>query len=200
MAWDPETAEPLHRALVWQDRRTAARCDELKEEGHEPLFRERTGLVLDPYFSGTKIEWLLNDGGVDSGAAFGTIDSWLLQKLTGRHVTDYSNASRTLLFDIHKLEWDPELCEVLGVTPGTRCRAAPERARLRRDERVRRQRPGGGHRGDQQAALYGQACHSPGTSARTRTGRAASCWRTRGRARRGQEGLRRPSRGGSRTA
>ena len=118
VAWDRDTGEPLHRALVWQDRRTAARCDELREQGHEEKIRERTGLVLDPYFSGTKIEWLIREGGVDPAkAAFGTIDSWLLHKLCGRHVTDYTNASRTLLFDIRSREWDPELCELLGVDP-----------------------------------------------------------------------------------
>src|SRR3712207_4999421 len=114
VAWDRRTGAPLHRALVWQDRRTAERCDELREAGHEPLFRERTGLVIDPYFSGTKIEWLVRNG-VDRGAAFGTIDSWLVYKLVGRHATDYTNASRTLLFDIHAREWDEELCELLGV-------------------------------------------------------------------------------------
>src|SRR5205823_5905133 len=126
VAWDRSTGEPLHHALVWQDRRTAARCDELREEGREQLFRERTGLVLDPYFSGTKIEWLVREGGVDaSRAVFGTIDSWLLHKLTGEHVTDYSNASRTLLFDIHRLDWDGELCELLGVDPACLPRARP---------------------------------------------------------------------------
>ncbi|TML78104.1 MAG: glycerol kinase, partial [Actinobacteria bacterium] len=99
VAWEPMSGKPLHRAIVWQDRRTAARCDELRAAGHEDLFRERTGLVIDAYFSGTKIEWLIREGGVDPSAAFGTIDSWLAFKLTGRHVTDYSNASRTLLFD-----------------------------------------------------------------------------------------------------
>ena len=89
VAWDRDSGEPLHRALVWQDRRTAARCDELREAGKEDLVRERTGLVLDPYFSGTKMEWLMREGGVDPGAAFGTIDSWLVFKLTGRHATDY---------------------------------------------------------------------------------------------------------------
>src|SRR4051794_1595318 len=119
--WDPETGEPLHRALVWQDRRTAARCDELREAGHEELVRERTGLVLDPYFSGTKIAWLLEnvDGlreKAESGRAkFGTIDSWLIFKLTGEHVTDGSNASRTMLYDIGRGCWDGELCELLGV-------------------------------------------------------------------------------------
>src|SRR5215207_8224355 len=83
VAWDPKTGEPVHRALVWQDRRTAARCDELREQSREPLFREKTGLILDPYFSGTKIEWLIREGGVPADAAFGTIDAWLVFKLTG---------------------------------------------------------------------------------------------------------------------
>jgi glycerol kinase len=116
VAWDSDTGEPVHHALVWQDRRTAARCDELREAGYEELIRERTGLVLDPYFSGTKIEWLVrNVDAARDGAVFGTIDSWLAYKLTGRHVTDFSNASRTLLFDIRERRWDPELCDLLGV-------------------------------------------------------------------------------------
>src|SRR4051812_29238097 len=117
--WDPETGEPLHRALVWQDRRTADRCDELREAGHEELVRERTGLVIDPYFSGTKIEWLIRNGDLPERAVFGTIDSWLVFKLTGRHLTDYTNASRTLLFDTHELAWDSALCELLGVAPAS---------------------------------------------------------------------------------
>src|SRR5215208_5613325 len=123
VAWDRESGKPVHNALVWQDRRTATRCDELREAGHEPLVRARTGLVIDPYFSGTKIEWLLqNIAGLREGAVAGrmragTIDAWLASKLTGRMVSDYSNASRTLLFDIHGLRWDEELCELLGV-PG----------------------------------------------------------------------------------
>src|SRR3954462_2062836 len=124
-AWDRRTGEPLHRAIVWQDRRTARRCDELREAGHEQLVRERTGLVLDPYFSGTKIEWLIRDGGVPRDAAFGTIDSWLVFKLTGEHSTDFTNASRTLLFDIRERRWDEELCELLGVEPGSLPEARP---------------------------------------------------------------------------
>src|SRR5262249_18791503 len=112
VAWDRDSGEPLHRALVWQDRRTAGRCEELREAGREPLVRERTGLVLDPYFSGTKVEWLLRNVEGAEGAVFGTIDSWLAFKLTGRHATDYTNASRTMLFDIHRLRWDQELCEM----------------------------------------------------------------------------------------
>src|SRR3954468_22553165 len=119
--WDPSTGEPLHRALVWQDRRTARRCEELKKAGHESHVRETTGLVLDPYFSGTKIEWLLHnvDGlaekAADGRAMFGTIDAWLIFKLTGERATNASNASRTLLYDIVEGRWDPELLELLGV-------------------------------------------------------------------------------------
>ena len=124
VAWDRETGEPVHRALVWQDRRTAARCDELREEGHEALIRERTGLVIDPYFSGTKIEWLIKNADLRARTlAFGTIDSWLVFKLTGRHLTDYSNASRTMLFDIRKRSWDDELCAPAGRRPEVPARA-----------------------------------------------------------------------------
>src|SRR5262249_16640090 len=96
LAWDPRSGEPLHRALVWQDRRTAERCEELKAAGHEAMVRERTGLTIDPYFSATKIEWLLHNVEGAERAVFGTIDSWLLFKLTGRHATDFTNASRTM--------------------------------------------------------------------------------------------------------
>jgi glycerol kinase len=168
VAWDRDSGEPLHRALVWQDRRTAARCDELREAGHEDKFRERTGLVLDPYFSGTKIEWLVREGGVDpSRAAFGTIDSWLLHKLTGRHVTDYSNASRTLLFDIRKREWDPELCELLGVEPDSLPEALPSAHVYGETDALGGSVPVAGIAGDQQAALYGQACNEPGLGKNT---------------------------------
>ncbi len=124
VAWDRTTGRPYHRAIVWQDRRTAARCDALVAAGHLPLIRERTGLVLDPYFSGTKAEWLLTSvadggGGVPRvpELALGTIDAWLLWNLTGGQVlaTDPSNASRSLLYDIGALAWDPELCDLLSV-------------------------------------------------------------------------------------
>jgi glycerol kinase len=167
VAWDPHTGEPLHNAIVWQDRRTAARCDELREAGHEPLVRERTGLVLDPYFSGTKIEWLRREGGVPEGAVFGTIDSWLAFKLTGRHVTDLSNASRTLLFDIHKLEWDPELCDLLGVDPASLPEPLPSAGAFGVTSELGGSVPVAGIAGDQQAALYGQACHTPGLGKNT---------------------------------
>jgi glycerol kinase len=167
VCWDEHTGEPLHRAIVWQDRRTAARCDELRAAGHEQLVRERTGLVIDPYFSGTKIEWLLEnvselreriEGG---GVRFGTIDAWLAFKLTGRTVTDYSNASRTLLFDIHRLDWDGELCELLGVPraclPEVRPSAEPY-GETDPDAFLGASVPVAGIAGDQQAALFGQAC------------------------------------------
>jgi glycerol kinase len=167
VAWDRDNGEPLHRALVWQDRRTAARCDELREQGREELFRERTGLVLDPYFSGTKIEWLIKEAEVDPGACFGTIDSWLIHKLTGRHATDYSNASRTLLFAIDDLTWDHELCDILGVDPESLPEVLPSAYVYGETQVFGGSVPVAGIAGDQQAALYGQACHEPGLGKNT---------------------------------
>jgi glycerol kinase len=167
VAWDRESGRPLHRAIVWQDRRTAGRCDELRAAGHERMFRERTGLVLDAYFSGTKYEWLLHHGGVDARAALGTIDSWLVYKLTGHHVTDYSNASRTLLFNIRERRWDEELCDLLGVPVGSLPEAVGN-AQVYGETTVFGGRvPVCGMAGDQQAALYGQGCHSPGLGKNT---------------------------------
>jgi glycerol kinase len=168
VAWDPATGEPVHRALVWQDRRTAGRCDELREAGHEPLVRERTGLVIDPYFSGTKIEWLLeNVEAARDGAVFGTIDSWLVFKLTGRHLTDYSNASRTLLFDIRRLAWDPDLCALLGVDPARLPEPVPSSQVYGHTFEFGGKVPVAGIAGDQQAALFGQACHHAGMAKNT---------------------------------
>jgi glycerol kinase len=174
--WDPATGEPLHRALVWQDRRTAARCDELRRQGHEALVRTRTGLVLDPYFSGTKVEWLLRnvDGlaqrAEEGRAVFGTIDAWLVYNLTGEFATDMSNASRTLLYDIAGGRWDPELCALLGVPE----RALPEVRPSIGDFGTTKPEALHGHAvpvagiaGDQQAALYGQACLDPGLGKNT---------------------------------
>jgi glycerol kinase len=174
--WDPATGEPLHRAIVWQDRRTADRCEELKAAGHEALVRARTGLVLDPYFSATKIQWLLEhvDGlreRAESGRAlFGTVDSWLLFNLTGRHVTDASNASRTMLYDIAAGRWDPELLDLFGVPeralPGVEPSAGvlgETRAEALHGHAV----PVAGVAGDQQAALFGQACVDPGMGKNT---------------------------------
>jgi glycerol kinase len=174
--WDPETGEPLHHAIVWQDRRTAARCDELREAGHEPLIRERTGLVLDPYFAATKIEWLLaNVDGLRERAAngtamFGTVDAWLIHRLTGERVTDASNASRTMLFDIRTGDWDEELLELFGVPRAALPEVAPssgELGRIRGDALHGHAVPVAGVAGDQQAALFGQACVDPGLGKNT---------------------------------
>jgi glycerol kinase len=174
--WDPSTGEPLHRAIVWQDRRTPARCEELRAAGHEDLVRARTGLVLDPYFSATKIEWLLrNVEGLrerahNGRAVFGTIDAWLIFKLCGEHVTDPSNASRTMLYDIQAGYWDPDLLALLEI---------PERAMPRVASSagtVGQTRPEALHghavavagvAGDQQAALFGQGCVDPGMGKNT---------------------------------
>jgi glycerol kinase len=167
VAWDPVTGEPVHRALVWQDRRTAARCNELRAAGQEALVRERTGLTIDPYFSGTKIEWLLRNAEGAEGAVFGTIDSWLLFKLTGRHVTDYSNAARTMLFDIRRLAWDTELCELLGVDPARLPEPLPSSHLYGTTSEFGGEVPVAGIAGDQQAALFGQACHEHGMAKNT---------------------------------
>ncbi len=168
VAWDPATGEPVHNALVWQDRRTAERCDELRAAGHEELVRERTGLVLDPYFSGTKIEWLRrNVDAARDGAVFGTVDSWLLYKLTGRHATDLSNASRTLLFDIGRLRWDPDLCELLDVDPETLPEPVASSEVYGTTSEFGGDVPVAGIAGDQQAALFGQACTRPGMAKNT---------------------------------
>jgi glycerol kinase len=167
VAWDPATGEPVHRALVWQDRRTAERCAELRAAGQEALVRERTGLTIDPYFSATKIEWLARNVEGAERAVFGTIDSWLLFKLTGRHVTDYSNASRTMLFDIRRLAWDPELCELMGVDPARLPEPLPSAHVYGTTAEFGGEVPVAGIAGDQQAALFGQACHRPGMAKNT---------------------------------
>ncbi|HWW91480.1 MAG TPA: glycerol kinase GlpK [Solirubrobacteraceae bacterium] len=174
--WDPATGAPLHPAIVWQDRRTAARCEELLAAGHEPLLRARTGLVLDPYFSATKIEWLLEhvDGlrkrAQEGRAVFGTVDSWLLFKLTGEHVTDPSNASRTLLYDIRNRRWDPELLDMFGVPERSLPRVLPSAGVMGETHAAALHGhavPVAGAAGDQQAALFGQACVDPGMGKNT---------------------------------
>jgi glycerol kinase len=166
VAWDPGSGEPVHNALVWQDRRTAARCEELREAGHEALVRQRTGLVIDPYFSATKIEWLLQN--VDAAAAvFGTVDAWLAFKLTGRSATDYTNASRTMLFDIGRRRWDPDLCELIGVDPKRLPEPLPSAHVYGTTTEFGGEVPVAGIAGDQQAALFGQACQRPGMAKNT---------------------------------
>ena len=175
--WDRASGRPLAPAIVWQDRRTAAFCDELKREGMEACIREKTGLVIDAYFSGTKLNWLLqNIPGARQRAmrgelAFGTIDSWLIWQLTGGkvHATDVSNASRTMLFNIHRLDWDDELLRAMDIPRNvlptivsssevigeTACEGLPRGIVI------------GGVAGDQQAALFGQACYRPGMAKNT---------------------------------
>ena len=174
VAWDRNTGRPLHRAIVWQDRRTARRCDELAEAGHLDLVRNQTGLVLDPYFSGTKAEWLLGPGGVanNSALAFGTIDSWLIWKLTGgsSHVTDVTNASRTMLYDIREGRWSEELCDLLGVPMAALPEVRPSSGRFGVTTDACPAGAGipiSGAAGDQQAALFGQACLQPGMTKNT---------------------------------
>ncbi|MFO7245393.1 MAG: glycerol kinase GlpK [Thermaerobacter sp.] len=177
LVWDRATGDPLHNAIVWQDRRTADLCGRIKDQGQEALFREKTGLVVDPYFSGTKIAWLLdNVPGLRARAergevAFGTVDTWLIWKLTGGrvHATDYSNASRTLIFNIHTCDWDDELLGILGIPRAMLPEARPssgvygETDPAVLDGAI----PIAGVAGDQQAALFGQACFSPGMAKNT---------------------------------
>ena len=174
VAWDRSTGVPYHRAIVWQDRRTAARCAELAADGALDLVRARTGLVLDPYFSGTKFEWLLGPGGVPVSAdlALGTIDAWLIWNLTGGEVlaTDASNASRTMLFDITALRWDDELTAMFGVPLDALPEVVASSGRIgETSDRggVPAGIPVSGVAGDQQAALFGQACFSPGMAKNT---------------------------------
>ena len=177
LLWDRQSGEPLHRAIVWQDRRTAPMCEELRAVGAESLVRERTGLVIDPYFSGTKIAWLLDNvpgarGRAERGElAFGTVDTWLVWQLTGNrtHVTDRSNASRTMLFNIHANDWDDELLTLLRVPrailpevhPSAHAFGALPASLLGEPLII------GGIAGDQQAAMFGQMCHRPGTAKNT---------------------------------
>jgi glycerol kinase len=179
VVWDRRTGRPLHRAIVWQDRRTAARCDELREAGQLDLVRRTSGLVLDPYFSATKLEWLFGPGGVEPGpdVAFGTIDAWLIWNLTGGtaangavHATDVSNASRTMLFDLASREWSAELCDLFSVPASVLPEVRPSCGRIgvtTADSPVGAGIPVSGIAGDQQAALFGQACFEPGMTKNT---------------------------------
>jgi glycerol kinase len=174
VVWDRRTGQPLHRAIVWQDRRTAGRCDQLRDEGHLPLVRKATGLVLDPYFSASKLEWLFGPGGVPRTAevAFGTVDSWLVWNLTGgqAHLTDVTNASRTLLFDIRVRDWSTELCELFGVPLHVLPEVRPSSGRLAvtsADCPAGVGIPISGIAGDQHASLFGQACFEPGMTKNT---------------------------------
>jgi glycerol kinase len=178
VAWDRTTGQPVTNAIVWQDRRTAERCDELREDGHLNLIRERTGLVLDPYFSATKWEWMLRSGAVDRAKAsrgeiiFGTVDAWIIACLTNGAVcaTDVSNASRTMLCDIRTRQWDTELCALFDIPVRALPEIRPSSGRLGLTAEAAGI-PGGipisGVAGDQQAALFGQACWEPGMAKNT---------------------------------
>lgn len=178
VVWDKATGQPIHNAIVWQSRQSHAICERLQADGHEPLVRERTGLLIDAYFSATKIRWILDH--VDGAQAraergellFGTIDSWLVWNLSGgtTHVTDYSNAARTLLFNIHTLAWDDQLLQVFNIPramlPPVRSSSevyATTQAQFFFDQQI----PIAGIAGDQQAALFGQACFEPGMAKNT---------------------------------
>src|SRR5437762_12653172 len=175
--WEKATGKPVANAIVWQSRISAPICERLKAAGHEPLFRERTGLLLDPYFSGTKIAHLLeNTPGLRARAErgeilFGTVDSFLIWRLTGgkRHVTDVSNASRTLLLNIHTLQWDDELLKLFGVPRSMLPEVRPSSEVYgETDESLFGGKiPIAGDAGDQQAATFGQACFEPGSAKNT---------------------------------
>lgn len=170
--WDKVTGEAIHKAIVWQDRRTSPLCHELKDAGHEPVVTEKTGLLLDPYFSGTKVAWILDN--VEGARAraeagellFGTVDSWLIWHLTGgkAHVTDATNAARTLMYDIRKGRWSQTMCDLLGVPIGMlpEVRDCASDFGHAQEEHLGAEIPILGIAGDQQAATIGQACFQPG--------------------------------------
>jgi glycerol kinase len=174
--WDRRTLEPVAPAIVWQDRRTTERCRQLRETGVETMLRHRTGLVADPYFSATKIEWLLRDKALARRAAagelaVGTVESWLVTKLTGgtTHVTDHTNASRTLLYDLRARDWHDELLAVFGIPRQLLARVVKSSGLVGETEpaHLGYSRPIAGLAGDQQAALFGQGCVSPGLAKNT---------------------------------
>jgi len=177
VVWDRATGQPVHKAIVWQDRRTAKFCAELKAQGCEAMVRAKTGLLLDPYFSGTKLKWILDNVGgarrrADKGElAFGTIDSFLLWRLTGGkvHATDATNASRTLLYDIHTGAWDADLCRMLDIPESLLPEVRDSSTIFGETEKAifGKAVPIGGMAGDQQAAGVGQACFNPGDAKST---------------------------------
>ncbi|MED4017545.1 glycerol kinase GlpK [Sutcliffiella cohnii] len=178
VVWDKESGKPVYNAIVWQSRQTTSICNELKEAGYEDTVQKKTGLLIDPYFSGTKVKWILdNVAGVREKAnkgevLFGTIDSWLIWKLSGgkAHVTDYSNASRTLMYNIHELKWDEELLDMFTVPVSMlpEVRPSSETYALTADYHFfGREVPIAGVAGDQQAALFGQACFEEGMAKNT---------------------------------
>jgi glycerol kinase len=177
IVWDRETGKPIHNAIVWQDRRTSGLCDQLKDAGHVDLFQEKTGLIIDAYFSGTKIKWLLDnvEGAREKAEAgrlaFGTVDSWLVYKLTqgDKHITDATNASRTLIYNIHEGDWDDELLDILDIPRSMlpEVRDSSEVYGHTHEDVLAASVPIAGIAGDQQAALFGQMCTSPGMGKNT---------------------------------
>ncbi len=177
VVWERATGRPIYPAIVWQSRQTLELCDDLKRRGLEPVVRERTGLVVDAYFSATKLAWILSrvDGAREAARrgelAFGTIDTWLIHKLTGGkvHATDYSNASRTMLYDIGRLRWDAELCEALDIPMQVlpEVRDSSGAFGTTEPELLGAALPIGGVAGDQQAALFGQTCFEEGSTKNT---------------------------------
>lgn len=178
VVWEKETGRPIYNAIVWQSRQTAGICEELKEKGYNDVFRQKTGLLIDAYFSGTKVKWILDhvDGARERAEKgellFGTIDTWLIWKLSGgkAHVTDYSNASRTLMFNIHELTWDEELLEILEVPRAMLPEVKPSSevyAHTIDYHFFGGAVPIAGAAGDQQAALFGQACYEKGMAKNT---------------------------------
>ncbi|HSU61903.1 MAG TPA: glycerol kinase GlpK [Bryobacteraceae bacterium] len=170
LIWDRKTGEPVYNAIVWQDRRTSGFCDQLREQGHEPLIQEKTGLVIDAYFSASKIRWLLDNvpnlraRAKKGELAFGTVDSWLIWKLSGsaRHVTDVTNASRTMLFNLHTQKWDEELLALLDIPRSLLPEVVGSSEVCATSAGVLQGVPIAGIAGDQQAALFGQMCMQPG--------------------------------------
>lgn len=175
VVWDKHSGEPVYRAIVWQDKRTSEYCDELKERGMEDMIRSKTGLVIDSYFSGTKVKWILDHvegaraAAEEENLCFGTIDSWLVWKLTGGnvHATDYTNASRTMLYNIVENRWDPALLELLDIPVSMLPKAYPSSNHFGDFEYRGVKIPIMGIAGDQQAALFGQACFHPGEAKNT---------------------------------
>jgi len=176
--WDKQTGRPIHRAIVWQSRQTEAICQQLKDEGYEQMVRDKTGLLIDPYFSGTKIKWILDhvDGAREKAEngqlLFGTIDSWLVYQLTGGkvHITDFSNASRTMLYNIYDLKWDEELLEMLDIPKQMLpkvCESSEVYGTTADYHFFGYEIPIAGIAGDQQAALFGQACFEKGMAKNT---------------------------------
>lgn len=178
VVWDKNTGKPIYNAVVWQSRQTASICEELKEQGLEDIFRKKTGLLIDPYFSGTKLKWILDhvegarEKAENGDLLFGTIDTWLVWKLSGgkAHVTDYSNASRTLMFNIHELQWDEELLKIFDVPAAMLPEVRPSSeiyAHTVDYHFFGRAVPIAGIAGDQQAALFGQTCFESGMGKNT---------------------------------